>query len=223
MSSALALPEKKFTSPIGALELRALELEVVDQPTLQAAATLRREIKQWLDAVEAECAPTVKKAHELHKDLVRRRDSLKAPFLELEADLKAKCDRFVADERRKAAEASAKAEAEARAARAEAEAEAKALAEAGQMELAGVVEDLAREIVAEPPPPVARAAGMSVSEIWKAEVVDMRAFLQGVLDGVIPMGAVEPTALLAQQARALKSELRWPGVRVTSSTSTGRR
>lgn len=223
MSSALALPEKKFTTPIGALELRVLELEVVDQPSLEAAALVRREIKGWLDAIENDCAPLVKKAHELHKGLVAQRKSLEGPFLELEAELKAKCDRYVGEQRRIAALAAAKAEAEARAARAAAEAEARELAQAGQLELAGVVEDQALQIV---PPPVAatpRAAGMSVTEQWHADVVDWPAFLRGILDGVVPREAIEVTPLLGRQARALKSELRWPGVRVSSTTSTGRR
>lgn len=223
MTSALALPEKKFAAPIGSLELRALELDVVDQPSLEVAALLRREIKGWLESIENECAPLVKKAHELHKGLVAQRKSLEGPFLELEADLKAKCDRYVSEQRRIAAVAAAKAEAEARAAREAAEAEARALAEAGQLELAGVVEDQALQIVPPPPSMAPRAAGMSVTETWHAEVVDWPAFLRGILDGTVPREAIEVTPLLGRQARALKSELRWPGVRVSSSTSTGRR
>jgi len=235
------LPTEKFEAPVGALELRATELEVIDQGSLELAAAMRAEIKGWLEAIEADCGPTVRRAHELHKDLVGRRKRLEQPFLEVEAELKAKCDRYVAEQRRIAAQraaeeevkaraAHAAAEAAARAARAEAEAEATALAAAGEAELADVVQEQAQQIVPPPPPspapppPPPRAAGLAVREVWRAEVEDLQAFLVGVIEGTIPREAIAVnTTWLREQATRHKAELRLPGVRVWSETSTGRR
>lgn len=57
-------------------------------------------------------------------------------------------------------------------------------------------------------------AGISRRETWHADVTDLRALVRGVADGHVPMAAIEANqTFLNQQARALRSELRYPGVR----------
>jgi len=61
---------------------------------------------------------------------------------------------------------------------------------------------------------VARPAGVQLRETWRAEVVDFMALVKAVAAGKAPPSyllANEP--LLNQQARALKAELRLPGVK----------
>lgn len=57
-------------------------------------------------------------------------------------------------------------------------------------------------------------SGISRRETWRAEVTDLRALVRGVADGHVPLAAIEANqSFLNGQARALRSELRYPGVR----------
>lgn len=63
-------------------------------------------------------------------------------------------------------------------------------------------------------------AGISRRETWHAEVIDLRALVRGVADGHVPLAAVEANqTFLNGQARALRSELRYPGVRAVPERS----
>lgn len=85
----------------------------------------------------------------------------------------------------------------------------------GNIEKANELQERAAMIVA----PIAQqdkpaVAGISHREIWHAEVTDMRALVRGVADGHVPMAALLANQkFLHGQARALRSELRYPGVR----------
>lgn len=62
-----------------------------------------------------------------------------------------------------------------------------------------------------------RVAGIARRENWRAEVVDLRALIVAVAEGRVPLAAVQAnSSFLAGQARALRGELRYPGVRVMS-------
>lgn len=57
-------------------------------------------------------------------------------------------------------------------------------------------------------------AGISRRETWHAELIDLRALVRGVADGHVPLAALQANQkFLNGQARALRSELRYPGVR----------
>lgn len=57
-------------------------------------------------------------------------------------------------------------------------------------------------------------AGVSRRETWRAEVTDLRALVRAIADGHVPLTAVEANQkFLNNQARALRSEMRYPGVR----------
>jgi hypothetical protein len=57
-------------------------------------------------------------------------------------------------------------------------------------------------------------AGISRRETWHAEVTDLRALVRGIADGHVPLAAIEANQpFLNGQARALRTELRYPGVR----------
>jgi len=56
--------------------------------------------------------------------------------------------------------------------------------------------------------------GIMVRDQWSAEVTDMVALLKGVLEGVVPYGAVAPVSkVLNEGAKSLQEMLRWPGVK----------
>ena len=63
-------------------------------------------------------------------------------------------------------------------------------------------------------PEVVKPAGVQLRETWRAEVVDFMALVKGVASGKVPPSYLLPNdSLLNQQARALKEELRLPGVK----------
>lgn len=81
------------------------------------------------------------------------------------------------------------------------------------------------EIEVTPPPAVTAAfpkvEGARISKIWKAQVLDMTAFIKGINDGIIPIVMVEPNEKgLKQTAVATKGTLKWPGVRFYSEDSS---
>jgi hypothetical protein len=57
-------------------------------------------------------------------------------------------------------------------------------------------------------------SGVSRRETWHAEVTDLRALVRGIADGTVPLAAIDANLkFLNGQARALRSEMRYPGVR----------
>jgi hypothetical protein len=82
---------------------------------------------------------------------------------------------------------------------------------------AEVKQDQAATVVAavaqtEPP----RVSGTSIRENWSAVVTDKAALIAAVAAGVVPEMALEPNSkFLNNQAKAMKRELRYPGVTAT--------
>lgn len=59
-----------------------------------------------------------------------------------------------------------------------------------------------------------RVAGISMGERWSAEVTDLMELVKAVAAGTVPLEAiVAETKFLNNQARALKANLKYPGVR----------
>ena len=65
-------------------------------------------------------------------------------------------------------------------------------------------------------------SGLSFTEHWHAEVYDLKALLQAILDGKVPTDAIEPNLVyLNASARACKAEdLSIPGVKGVKETSS---
>jgi hypothetical protein len=61
-----------------------------------------------------------------------------------------------------------------------------------------------------------RVAGTSIRENWSATVTDRMALVQAIAAGTVPITAFEPNMkFLNNQAKAMKRELRYPGVTAT--------
>lgn len=142
-----------------------------------------------------------------------------------------------AEQRRLEAEAREKHQAELERAKAEAsEREREALEKAEELAQAGKPEEAdrlleeyeieARHVAATIPPEPAptvptvhvpetpKASGVSYRDNWKAEVTDLDALLQAIVEGKAPKSLVKiDSAKLNQLAKAMKDELRYPGVR----------
>ena len=97
-------------------------------------------------------------------------------------------------------------------------AQAAKVAETGDLNGAdAILEAPAAPVVMPPPPPRAAVAGISYSESWKAEVIDLKALVMAVAQGKASLALLEPnTTAINAQARALKAEFKAPGIRVWS-------
>lgn len=89
---------------------------------------------------------------------------------------------------------------------------------AGKTEKAGALTERAATLVPQIiQPETVKISGVSFRESWSAEVLDFRALVQAVASGDAPMVCLIPDMrFLHAQARALKAELRYPGVRAKS-------
>jgi hypothetical protein len=68
-------------------------------------------------------------------------------------------------------------------------------------------------VVAVPDPPAVK--GLTTKSYWRHEVTDFAALVTACAAGEVPLEALLPNdKLLGQTARALKTAMRWPGVRV---------
>ena len=143
--------------------------------------------------------------------------------MEAEGVLKRSLSAYQDAEQKRQREEAARIEAEQKAAEEESRlAEAEELEKAGEHEAAAQVLD--EPIVTAPPPAPAASApkvkGVSMRETWSAEVVDLLKLVKAVAAGTVPLAAVQANGkVLNEQARSLKAELRWPGIKVHRGTS----
>lgn len=72
--------------------------------------------------------------------------------------------------------------------------------------------------------PLPKLNGVTARENWSAEVTDLMTLVRAVAAGTVPLRAIQPDmTFLGQQARSLKSDLNYPGVRaVSTATVAGR-
>ena len=106
-------------------------------------------------------------------------------------------------------------------------AEASHLSQTGQQEEAEQVLEQAVKVEAPPvvmPSSVPKIAGASQRTGWKFEVTDLQALVKAVAEGKVPIGAIKADEVfLGQMARAMKANMKWPGVRVYSEQSVAMR
>lgn len=207
-----------------------------------AEAEARRVADEIRRKAEAEAAEIRRKAEEARAEAERLRRKAEAEAAE--AQRKAEEARRRAEEEDRKRSAKARAEAEAARCKAEAEAaQARAKAEEAWRKAeaeAAEARRMAREadeaegqaMVAPAPVPVAPVEaptaikGVSYAENWKAEVTNLKALLKGILEGIVPITAVQPDqSVLDKAAKAMKEHMTWPGVRAYMErvTRAGRR
>lgn len=69
-----------------------------------------------------------------------------------------------------------------------------------------------------------KAEGVSFTETWSAEVTDLMSLVKAVAAGTVPLACVvADMKVLNQQARALKAQLDYPGVRAVATKSVSAR
>jgi hypothetical protein len=199
------------------------ESYVVAGETLRAVKSLRNELDQV-------CRPEIDTRFKAHKEAVKQFKEGDGPLEQVENFLKRALLAWDQEQERirRAEQARLQREAQEKA-----EAEARRLAEEQKLQEAIAAEEsgdkqAAKDILEAPvvtpavwvPPVVLPAAtpkveGLSKRQVWKCEVNDLMALVKAVAAGQIPLAAIEAnTVFLGQQARSLKGEMKYPGVRV---------
>ena len=196
-------------------------LVITDAASFERAGGMLLAIKGFLARVAALFDPIDRAQIESRKVTIAQRKALEAPALALEATVKS---RMVAHEQEQARiRREAEAIAEKERVRLEEEARLQAALEA---EARGDVQ-VAENILEAPHPPTPvftppalvpaapKAEGVSFRDSYRAEVTDLALLVKAVAAGEAPIAALLPNLpMLNQMARAMKEELRIPGVRV---------
>lgn len=219
---------QRLAESVKQITVNSPESYIAAGETLKAVKSLRGELDQI-------CRPEIDSRFKAHKEAVKQFKEGDNPLEQVETYLKrallawdSEQERIRREEQaRLQREAQAKAQEEARKAEEE-----RRLQEAIAAEEAGAPE-AAQAILEAPvvtptvwvPPVVLPAAtpkveGLSKRQNWKFEVVDLLALVKAVAAGQIPLAALEAnTVFLGQQARSLKSEMKYPGVKVWAEDS----
>ena len=203
------------------LAVEAGVLVIVDQPSFERASGMLRVVKDYLKKVEMLCEPVIRAAHSAHKAAVEQKRQLEEPALRAERAIKSVLTAYEQEQSRIRRDAELVAERERH--RLEEDARLQAALEAEARGDAAVAENIL--VAPHPPIPVfsppaivletPKAEGVSFRSQYRAEVTDLPLLIKAVAAGEAPIGALLPNLpMLNQMARAMKSELRIPGVRL---------
>ncbi len=178
---------------------------------LQGIKALRKRVGEFFD-------PHIKRAHEAHKALVQSKSGADMPLVQAENACKLALLAYQQQEERQRREEQAKAEELARKEREKLEARAAKAEAAGKVEKAAALQAVAETVAA---PVIARqvpaVSGISTRTTYGALVVDKMELVKAVAAGTVPLMALHANEpFLNQQARALKEELCYPGVKVVT-------
>lgn len=215
-------------------------LSIVNHADYLAAGEYLKTIKRAQKKVKEIFDDPKKKASDAHKSICALERQFLEPLKKSENECSSKVSQYMIEERRKRQEEERKAREEAeRIAREEAEKlriqqEENRLKTAEMLDSQGFKEE-AEQVLSEPeqtPAPIVQVTyqkpeekekvqGLHVRSSYSAEVYDLMALVKEVAAGRQPIACLEAnTKFLNNQARALKNELRIPGVRVLEKNST---
>lgn len=240
------IPPDEGTSQRLAVISRAQQLAqrcsamTVDSPeSYQLVGETLKTVKILRAELETICRPIINAHHKAHKEAMDEFKRGDVPLSGAENNLKITLLAWdhEQEKKRQAEQARLQREAEEKA-----KEEARKLEEERRLQEAIALEEAgdttaAQEVLAAPVvtpevfvPPVVLATttpkveGLSKRQIWKCSVTDLMTLVKAVAAGQVPLAAIEAnTVFLGQQARSLKSEMKYPGVKVWPEDSmTGR-
>ncbi|MDA8112094.1 MAG: hypothetical protein M0T83_06550 [Nitrospiraceae bacterium] len=214
---ALTLPEK------------ADHIKIMDADTFKEAAEFTLTLRAIKKEIDNTFDPIVKKAHEAHKEAVSQKKKVMEPVEQAQKVIDRKIGDFHAEEerKRKVEEDRLRKEAEEQARKEE---EDRRLQEASRLEQEGNSEMAEALLEAPIAPPVVvlpkvetqapKVEGLSVSKVYKGEVLSLPQLVQAVAQGRAPIGLIEVNqTALNGMARALKEAFSVPGCRVVVESS----
>lgn len=207
---------------------QARAIVIRDQHSYDLAASRLLDVAALRKEIVDHHKPMKEAAHEAHKRICESERKLLEPVAQAESILKGSIGAWDAEQRRIREDAERKAREEAERLMAE-QIEAAAM----EAEAAGASVEEVEAIVTAPVvvPKIAvqtytKAAGISTAVLYSAEVTNLRELCRAVADGRVSEQCVQAnTTVLNQMARALKTTMNIPGVRVvqTNSVRAGRR
>lgn len=220
--------EVKLTNQAMTWPEKARAIEITDAPSYQLACNELLGIKALRGEVETTFGPIVSSAHGTWKEALAGRKRADDPLNEAESILKQRIGTYQQEQRRIAQEAERQARIEAERLALEAreveieEAEAQG---ASVQEVATIIE---RPVVHFTPPPVRAAVpvvqGVSMRETWAAEVTDVAALVRYAAANPQYVSLLTPNmTAINQMARAMKSTMDFPGVRVFMNSNVAAR
>jgi hypothetical protein len=219
----------KVRDEVDGIALAAELVAVTDEASAAHATDFVREVKAHMARVEAFFEPSIKAAHTTHKLLCAQRNELLAPLQAVDAKVRGRLNAWADSERRKREEEARLERERARKAEEERQLNEAAAREAegsapADLDEAAAVADLRGSIAEEQAlaaAPAPKIAGASVRVTWTAHVTDKPALIAYVAQHPEVQHYLEPNQkLLDSMAKQMKDQMRVPGVRVVSNTTT---
>jgi hypothetical protein len=195
-------------------------LAITSNADFQAAAVTLREVKSHWKDLDDQRKELVRPIQESER---RINDLFRGPLEYLaraERVLKDKIGAYKEEQDRLTRLEQARLDEEARVAAQKLADKAEKARQAGHYEKAAALEGAADNVTAAEAPPPPKAYGTYTRETWSAVVEDEVALIQAVAAGTVPSRAITVNmAFLHQQARSMKADLNYPGVRAKKETS----
>lgn len=199
------------------MKAKELSLAIKDDASYRTAGEFLVTIKGFRKKVEETFGPVVKKANEAWKAALDLRKQADNPLDEAERTIKpalAAYDKKQEDERLKEQERLVNEQKKRNEAARFVQAE--QIAKEGNLGAAqAILEAPAEPIVVPPPAPTTSVAGISYSDTWKAECIDLRALVLAVAQGKASITLLQANTVgINAMAKAMKGEFKVDGIRV---------
>ena len=207
------------------IAVAAKDFKITSESHYVESASRLQGIKALMKEIDKTFDENIKRAFDTHKGLVATKRSLQNPLEDAERRIKQAVLGYQQEQERIRREAEAKAQEEARKERERLEAQAAKAAEKGKSEKAEALQAQAAAVVAPIlAPTLPKIAGLSTRITYRAEVVGKLELVKAVVAGLVPLNALDPNmTFLNNQARVLKEDLIYPGVRVIQESGIASR
>jgi hypothetical protein len=221
----LVLETKAIAAESGETLAVAQNFKITSAPQYEEAGEKLKGIKALSRKIDDTFDPHIKRAFEAHRSLVGEKKKHTDPLRTAEALLKTAMLGYQQAEEQKRREIEAKAQEAARKDRERLEAQAAKAAAKGKEERSAALQAAAAAVVAPMiAPTTPKVAGISMRTSYRAEVIDKMALVKAVAAGIVPLTAIDANMpFLNNQARAMKDELAYPGVKVVQETALASR
>jgi hypothetical protein len=205
---------------------RAKALTIATDQDFERAGEMLKTIKGLRAEIDETFDPIIGKAHEAHKEALAQKRKVDAPLVEAEAILKPRIAAYMQEQDRIRREQELIAQK-----KAQEEAERQQLEDAVRLEELGETE-WANEVLNEKPVvapvvlprTVPKVAGVTMRQTWSAQVISLQLLVKAVAEGKVPLLALQAnTTFLNQQARSMKDQLNYPGVKAVPDNNISAR
>lgn len=200
---------------------KELAAAIKDKNSYDSAADLliyAKGLKRKIEGYFKDLKDPINKAKD---EILKKEKEALAPVDQAVALLGPAMSAFTMEQERQRRVAEQKAQAEAKRLADEATLNAAVEAEqGGDVEGSAAILDTPAPIAPVSVPKFEEAKGLHDRTTWKAEVLNLRSLIEGVIAGKVPITAIEAnTTVINQAARAMKQEFNWPGVRAWAEVS----